>query len=689
MYDADELLQEFPSRPISSLRDIQYVYGRLYTLATVGGGEYGAYLTPAQADELVGEPDSLIVVRADLSGDEPRLDSDEPVWVRNYQSDIVADVAHSYYDSARGFDHSITHRSGRDKEPEKLAEYAQERLTRWATDDVIQAAGEDHEDGWIIDALAEMGEDEDVLGKIEEEVTRLIDGTATSLLTVQVKLEEDGDYLYPGDVEVFNEAMKQRILSKLVSKGDADESEGEAVDLVTGDEAVTVGTSEDPLNYYLGKQMEKFPGFDADEAWRSHPVSQDTAVDVDNAGPFVEACTYTTFGATVYYLPYFIGEPEVDSLLTLYGLLYGVLDEENMTTLEFIYREYDGDVEKIPGRLRFYVSAVRKHQQKRFDVYGETMDGRIHHPIELEGSHNQVLKSWVFDDEGTDGRASAALGVPPESDNSEEDHWQLLRKDRMKVDIISTGWYFALTFPRPDDEQTFSADDARVRALVSVLSGEGIDVGELLKLYSDRLTEESGDSFPRHTVASQYAQMCALADAGLLKTKEADREPLTKPNEYTEGYMTTNQAIADGGSKAAVRERKIAQFIEQTPALEDTERRGAFLLGALVGHMSGIQSAEGRSTTLVDQYPVKSMTRPKIKRTTEEVIDKDLVYSREKNLSSTMFAEVVDRLRDTLLEKDVETWDIRTEDLRFYYSLGVTYGLNSYVSAEEQDSQEN
>jgi len=689
MYDDEELVAKFPDRPVTSLRDIQYVYGKLYTLATVGGGEYAPYLTPDQATDLLDEGDSLIVVRVDLSGDEPHLDTDEPVQVKNYKRDLVEKVAHSYYDAAKGFDHSVTHRSGRDKEPEKLAEYAQERLTKWAPDDVIQSAAEEHEDGWIIEGLAELGEDEDVLKTIEREVTRQIDGTATSLLTVQVKLDDSGEYLYPGDVEAFNEAMKQRLLSKLVSKGEAKDSKGEAVDMVSGSEGTTVGTSEDPLNYYLGKQMEKFPGFDPDEAWRTHPVSEDSALNVNNADPFVDACRYTTFGATVYYLPYFVGEPEAESLRELYGLLYGVVKEGDMTPVEVTYEEYNKDKSRVPGRLRFYVSAVMKHQQKRFDVYGETMHGKIHYPVDLSSAHRKVLGTWVFDDSETDGRVSAAFGVPPRSEDGDENTWQLLRRDGTDfMATIATGWYFQSTFPSPDDDQDASADDARIHALVSVLSGDGIEIGELLKLYADRLTEESGDSFPRFTVASQYAQMCALAEAGLLKSKKESREPITEPPEYDE-YMTRQTALADGGTKAAARERKLAQFLEQTPALDDDERRGAFLLGALVGQVGGVQSAEGRGRTVVDQYPVKSMTKTKLKRTTEEVLDKNLVYSRERNQSSTMYAEVVDRLRDTLLQKDIEDWEIRTEDLRFYYSLGVTYGMNSYVSDEETENEEN
>jgi len=50
-------------------------------------------------------------------------------------------------------------------------------------------------------------------------------------------------------------------------------------------------------------------------------------------------------------------------------------------------------------------------------------------------------------------------------------------------------------------------------------------------------------------------------------------------------------ARADGGNVAAARETKLEQFLEQTPALaeDQPERRGSFLLGALVGQVTGYQ----------------------------------------------------------------------------------------------------
>jgi len=364
-YPPDELTAELPEAPISSLRHIQYLYGKLYTLATTGGGPYAAYLTPDAASNLIDTDDSLIVARIDLTGNNPGLADDEraPVQVIRYSDDLVQQVAHCKYSAARGIDHSVTHQAGRDSDPQKLARYAKERLTKWATDDIVQDAASNHENGWILDELAALAEDESILAEIESEVSRELGGeSTTALLTLQVRVDESEGYQWPGDLDVFNEAMRQRKLSKLVTKNKADDSSGDATDLVTGETTRTVGTSEDPQNYYLGKQRETFPGLNVEDAWRTHPISEDAAVTVMKAEPFVEACTYRTFGMKVYYLPYFIGRLSPESGYDLYRLLYRAATEDgDKTPVVNAYEAQRGaDIEEAD--LRFYVSAVMPHQ---------------------------------------------------------------------------------------------------------------------------------------------------------------------------------------------------------------------------------------------------------------------------------------------------------------------------------------
>lgn len=699
-YPANELESKLPDSPIGSLRDLQYLYGKLYTLATTGGGEYAPYLTPDAASDLVDTDDSLIVVRVNVSGDEPRLADDDtgPVQVRRYTKDMIQQIGHCKYPAARGIDHSVTHQAGKNSDPEKLARYAKERLIKWAVDDVVTEAADEHPNGWIIEQLAELGADETALETIEETIIRKLGGeSATSLLTVQVKVDPDDEYQWPGDLDVFNEAMRQRKLSKLVTKNKADDSSGDATDLVTGLPARTVGTSEDPQNYFLGKQLEKFPGLDIENAWRSHPISEDAAITVMNAEAFVEACTYRTFGAKVYYLPYVFGRLTSETVYELYGLLYRAVESDGDTTpIEDAYERHS-EREIDDRTFRFYISAVMPHQMSRYDVFGETLNGRLHYPKELAATHNQFVRNVSAFNTNTEWTAPLPTN----------EKWDLLSGSDDQLHAVATGWYFYQTFAERDDDEA-DADDPRITALVSVLSGEAIGVDVLLEEYVDRIIDDQTDEddhegFPAFLVASQFAQLCALADNGLdlLKSSGPSKEPITLEPSYATHTMPSLDEIpiADGGHPAAP---KLESFINDTPALSPdhdrkagsvtSQRRGAFLLGALVGDIGSYQEySEDRSTTLVDQFPVKSITRSRIKKVTQETVAKTLTYTRKEKKQQGVYPgtkaeHIVERLRKTILDPDPDDWEIETDDLRFYYALGVTYGMNDHPDWSQMDS---
>jgi len=679
-YDDEELAAEFPDSPVSTLRSIQYLYGKLYTLGTLGGGRYAPYLTPDAAEDILDTEDSLIVVRVDLSGDEPSLADDEhgPVRVTRYSENLVEAVAHCKYPAARGIDHGVTHQAGRNSGPEKLARYAKERLTKWPTDEVVQNVAEEHNDGWIINGLASLDNEESALKRVEDSVIAELGGeSTTALLTVQVKTTPAGKFRWPGEIESFMEAMRQRKLSKLVTKNKADDSSGKATDLVTGQDTRTVGTAEDPQNYFLGKQLEKFPGLDIEEAWRAHPISEDAAVTVMNADSFVEACTYRTFGVKVYYLPYFRGRPTPEHARELYDLLYQAsATDEDMTPVERAYAHFKLERDH---ELRFYVSAVMPHQMSRYDVFGETLNGRLLYPQTLAENHNHLVDTSAALVSKTDRTA------PMPTNES----WDLLTGSHDRLHSVSTGWYFHQTFAERDDTDG-DADDPRIEALVAVLSGDSIAVETLLEEYVERIDADEGDDtierFPSFRVASQFAQLCALADddLDLLSTTDPGKEPITHEPNYEEHTMNTvEETLADGGVTTA---EKLDTFVDDTPALAhdpeapiNDQRRGAFLLGVLIGEVGAYQNySEDRSTTLIDQYPVKSITGTRIKKITQEAIGTTITYTRGEDRTITLFEHVVDRLRETILRPDPDEWDIETDDLRFYYALGVTYGMNDH-----------
>lgn len=672
----DHLEEHLPDRPITSLRDIQHLYGTLYELATIGDDLHGAYLTPSQAEGFMGEPESLIAVSVDLSGESPQL-GDPPVLVTKYTEDLVSKVAHSrYVESAAGIDHSITHQSGRDSNPEKLAGYAVDRLGSWPTKDPIQRVAEDQEAGWIIEALGDLGASEEAQERIREAVEERLGGPRTALVTVKVQLPGEDEYRWPGEIDVFQEAMRERKATKMASKGAADDASGKANDLLTGEETRTVGTTGDPFKYYLSKQQEKFPGLDANRAWQAHPLSEDSAVTVANAEPLLEHLSYPSFGATVYYLPYIHGVLEPETTYELYRILRGMagpLADEHATPIEAAYRQVGDEISRDDLDLRFYVAAVDKKQMSRWDVLGETLNGSILHPVDLARSHLSILDSPLFSSNDP-----LAPGRSPPFRAAEG--WTLLdvTHENAALGLVATGRYFYETLPDVGDDGDPSADDPRIQALVDVLGGQPLVVEDLVANYAERIRTDEGENFPRHTVDSQFAQLSALASAGLLTAETRHGEALTEPFRSPGDPTMPDPSQDQETTSAEARTAKLEAFLEGSPALDDPERRSSFLLGALAGHVGSYQQRNGVSLTVVDQHPVGGLTKNNIKRRTQEILEKNIVYSREEGYSSTMYAEVVDRLRESILDTDPSTWGLPLEDLRFYYALGVSYGMNDY-----------
>jgi len=165
-----------------------------------------------------------------------------------------------------------------------------------------------------------------------------------------------------------------------------------------------------------------------------------------------------------------------------------------MSPLESAYRSYQDTprLQEVGERFRFYVAAVMEHQTKRFDVFGDSMDGTLFSPVELTRAHQRVLQSWLYDAEGDADHPGPGLrAVFPTPDN-----WDIfVPEESALLSILATGWYFEQTFAPADDDDA-SADDYRIRALVAVLSGEPLDVEMVLTEYVERLLEDEGEEFP-------------------------------------------------------------------------------------------------------------------------------------------------------------------------------------------------
>lgn len=707
----EEILGAVPNGPVVTLRDIQATYGGLYTLATAGADEYAQYYTPGATRDLVEESDqSLITIYVDVA-EESDL-SVEKLEIGELKDEHVEKLAHSY-DSNRGpgIDPSITHKTGAN--PTNIGKFVIDRLARWPTYDVVQEVAANHSDGWIIERLSELGDDEQ-MEALQAEAEERLRGDEQAVITVRIRLEAGGEFLWPADnrLAVLKEAMKQWRINKLKSRNEADDARGYGADYVENREQEVFGTSDDPLLFWTSRQNEKFWKFDANNSWRNQPISADTALLIGHSKAFIDNCYWPAFDARAYYLPYFPGEPTAEKLERLYVILARLQqdyqDAADAENAEFPARSplvrAHNIADDLDEELRFHSLVIHRKDVLENRVFSEASMETSIWPLELANQHKAVLTSAEFGFDEAPFNVAAVYDresddADPDDDTDPRAGLELIDDElpiKRFTDLITTGPYFRWAFAEPKtNSDDPSIDDHRINALANTLRGEPIRVDTLLEQYAQRIVDETRGEhgFSSVTVMKQWAQIRALARTGLLYGQyDHERELLTPLREMTDNVDTTDEPTEDTPGEPAeeneeipqrdIREGELLEFIEQHPALseDNPERRTGFLLGAAVGALSQFQRRDpnGPRTTLKEIHSVDTITKNTVKTVTSNIIEKNTVYSSRDQYPNILYPEVFNLLRDSILEKDVSEWTITVSDLRFHYALGLTYGLENY-----------
>lgn len=685
-----EIESALPDRPVVTLRDIEVVYGTLYALATAGSGEYASYLSPDAAADLLPDRRGVLEVRVDLTGDAPQL-ADDPVWTAAYNDEMVARVAHSKFQAARGVDHSLTHETGQSNDAEKHADHAVDRFTRWPTEDAVRSVSESHADGDLIDALRALGDDDAAMERLHETVVESgrVPEPRHSLVTVAFRVDDeqldtvettdafvaDAEWHYPGEFAVFQEAMAARKTEKFAAKNDATDAVGEGTCYVFDTESAVYGVVDDPMKSYLSKQAERFPRFDADESWRTQGLSRDAAVAAQNATTFLDACQYAGPGVSVYTLPYFVDEMDASDARDLFALLArqtdrGDEEDDNpVATVAGTRREQEIASELDRDRLRFHVQIVHKYQKDRWRLLTTQPDAAYRTVRELGGTHYRLLLDdrWLGD--------HGAFRTPEAFD--------FLNPAGVKraVGLVAGPQYFIETCLGEDTDEP-SSDDFRFRATGDVLAERPVSTDALLGEYVRRIVAafdpDDEYPFPSATVTEQYVQLRVLAERGLLDHTRTDISYMSTPE--------TDDETATDGLGELDRKEKFEQFLDDHDRLDHPGRRGVFALGALVGRVTRYQRGEEKSATAVKNHPVSGLTLANLDRVATEVVETNVIYSDEEGYETTMYGELMAAVSDYLQTADPSDWDLSTQDVRYHYAMGIAYGLSDQSSSGYEDN---
>ncbi|WP_247730104.1 type I-B CRISPR-associated protein Cas8b/Csh1 [Halovivax limisalsi] len=699
--DRTKLDQYLPDGPITSLRRIQTLYGALAEASSgdlIGGDpEFGLYYTPGELEGFTtSDPGEnkryLITVEVDLTAETVTAE-DVNVDVDFLEPETVGKLGFARYPWGRGIDHSITRRGAKGgSDTDAAATYCIDCLERWTNADgrepAIGEVAKTHPDGWVIQLLQELGTEEVVQEKIRDLLHERYTDDERVVTTVKLRLDpedleeepngEETGWFYPGEIGVLNAGMKARKDDKLASKQVSTPSRGESACMVTGDRTEVFGTAEDPLAFFTLQHAEKFEGIRREQAWRSHPVSSDAALLIQSGSSLVDACRTTRNGLGVYTLPYFVDTDERDA-------------EELYHALERL-QEFDGDdqhpmfflektIEEEAGRekaesLRFYVISLR-NDSGDINVIHEVPDVSPYWPRKIASAHRTVLHE------------SSAFGP---SGFEFVENWQpitpLTEADDVVNSIVS-GRYAWGTMPVMAGDEGAMADDLSEWLTYALLTGAEIPVERLLSGYVERIEQEyrddEEDRLPTNHIKTQFAQLEALARAGLLTGDSSSEDLTTPPETMTQDVPTKAEIAGDGDlTRSAVRRYRLEQFIEERESLADNpHRKSAFLFGVLVGMVSYHQSdTRDMNRTVVDQYPPTQVTIDRLVRVWPELAEKSDVYAKDVGwVGTSLFPEVLDKQTEGFVHPG--EWDLSLQDVRFFYALGVTFGKRADTRARD------
>lgn len=686
--------------------------------------EHLTYLTPSAKSDLFGEPDSLVVVYADLSDpDSPHLQSDEaggPVEITTYTEEDRFRVGHAYPEGKTSSmtDYSITtHKNADAHHIAGLRDDAwgtnniRDRFTGWAQSEFAETVRDDvngtkHD---ILSALAELGDDQQAMERLSESFLNLVsdeDEEIDALITIRIKSPDANGWEFPGEVSVLNEVMRAKKADRLQNIS-VEEASGEGTGFVSNDANTVTGGSPGLFGMYGKKQREHFADLDTkgNSAWRARPLEFDTAAAVASAGSLFDDF-YRGLGSSrrLYILPYLaVRSSQVDgeTFEWFYDRVYERLRDADSgadgsfdDTVENLFAEANRvstRTETSPDPEAEHDVAFSTRSNAAWDsvrfaivhqvtgnpdrVFFDTLDG-VSPAIQLENAHNQITGSSVF---GADGifTDSPKPGSSP-----------LLGRGLSLVRYILYGGYFRRTTEPTRSSREASEtpgagdiDDSRMRRVRNLLTGTQIDSTSLLEEYIHQLVQDQNEqfgndngyiSFPKRSVVEQYTQIHALETMGVLDTRETIRFTHTHmPDEFDD------------------RDARLDDFMTTHSALSGDPEQAVFTLGGLVGRISAFQSYENVSSTLIRRYPVDYLTKQTVKEVTKEVLQMNNSYAEaEDNRSYQTNARYTTRLADTMLSADPQSWRLTESELQWLYSLGIAYGLSDSSLYEEEDEAE-
>ena len=704
MSTTNRILDRLPVDSVTNLYDLAALYGAVSIRTTYeemneveenmqSGNQYPEHnfirhlsfsdailLTPQENEDVVGESESFIAAKIDMSGGEPTLAPD-PVSVETYTPALkyggVYIARHSK--SSGSIDFSVTNH-GSDKTPEEISDkedyfsrYLTGRFKKWANKSKCDSGVRNYRQSNstpILDAMHQLGKDEDEMARLQEAfLQKATFGSQDVFVSVRVKTEEDGRYRYPVEVEELRGASLQNKQEDIVGVG-VQRATGSGADYLSNHVDEVRGDFGGFFSQYGKKQRGVFHQAKGETAWQSFPMTKENIILCSGFSDINDVFSFTSNGLSMFYVPYPLGEiteTKFDMLYTIFEQFYNGTDtskRDNLVNLllsppegaEFglytIFQKRDENptrtyYESIDTERGLLLSLKRGHKEatdhiEDMNYFGYHVPNNVYSPLISSGS-GDVVRAILFGEYFRDTCLSELS--PPDEDAS------------------------------PD----VSTMDTRVRFLSNLLSNGSINRNSLISSYVDYIIDEHrsgqdrGDEipFPREIPIRQLIQHEALQSCSALHAEQKD--------ERSKFEAVRREPVNTDSDDPLTLSEKIDSLRTSYSVLDDDNLFATFLLGGLVGALSRYQKKDevDVSRKLVEKYAPETIRKTTIKRTSTDVISKYNQYENANNMPKTYTYPYIERLPKSMLSHEPEDWDASKEDIQWAYSLGVAFGLST------------
>lgn len=540
----DEFEAVMLDRPPGSINGLQYVYGQLYILGSDNEendtpAELLPFLSPDydKLDQIRNEPDSLVFVEFDINEANEEL-TYSGISIKTYGPEFASRVAYSHYDAGNAHDHSITHLSGGGNTPLSVGEYAANTVSRWPHEDGVAELADDHPDGWLIDALATIGSQDDTVEKIESAVADNLSGDARRMVSVRFNPADslDDEWAYPIDYPVLIEGLKARQRDKWATKNESDAVAADGTGYVTGTNTEVYGTVTDPQNLYTNKKRAWMPRFDEDTSVYTHPLSPTSIPAISRSETLFAACEQAALDGKLFWLPYFTGEQTPRKYRALYRILWELAETDGLDSKRVLYGVQKQAAEATPddllADLQFWVLHLTSGSfPKRIRALLDTQTTALSQMALADESARvatEIQTNTYFSpptpDEKND--TTGPDNGDGEDDDADDDDKLKQRFWDPNVDhllITTNPRYFLYTTRFPDlsnDNGVPIVETPGYEFYEQLLTGDSISLAKLLAAYRSALEQgydpTSDNPVPTWTILQQYAQLRTIAGAGQL-----------------------------------------------------------------------------------------------------------------------------------------------------------------------------